>query len=148
MTFSPDGQIIASASEDNTVILWYADGTLFKTLKGHTARVSDVTFSPDSKQIVTGSADATIKFWNRNGLLLTTLEEHKDRVMSVSFSPDAKILASTSIDGAVKLWNLKDVKLTSNLDVLLAQGCNWASNYLRTNQKVEKRERLLCPDNN
>jgi len=144
VAFSPDGKIIASASEDNTVILWHRDGTLIKTLKGHTARVSDVTFSPDGKQIVTGSADATIKFWNRDGLLLTTLEEHKDRVMSVSFSPDGKILASTSIDGAIKLWNLTDVKLTSNLNVLVTQGCHWASNYLRTNQKVEKSDRLLC----
>ncbi|GAA6623004.1 eIF2A-related protein [Scytonema sp. NUACC26] len=144
VTFSPDGQIIASASEDNTVILWYQDGTLIKTLKGHTARVSDVTFSPDGKLIVTGSSDATIKFWNLDGLLLATLEEHKDRVMSVSFSPNGKTLASTSVDGAVKLWNLKDVKLTSDINVLLVQGCHWASNYLRTNQKVEKSARRLC----
>jgi WD40 repeat protein len=64
--------------------------------------------------------------------------------MSVNFSPDGKILASTSIDGAVKLWNLTDVKLTSNLNVLVTQGCHWASNYLRTNQKAEKSDRLLC----
>jgi WD40 repeat protein len=144
VAFSPDGQFIASASEDNTVKLWRRDGTLYKTLKGHTARVSDVTFSPDGKLIVTGSSDATIKFWNLDGLLLTTLEEHKDRVMSVSFSPDGKTLASTSVDGAVKLWNLKDVKLTSNLNDLLTQSCDWVNDYLRTNQKVERSERNLC----
>lgn len=145
LTFSPDGQLIASASEDHTVILWHRDGTLFKILKGHTARVSDVTFSPDSKLIATGSADATIKFWNLEGQLLNTLEEHNNRVMSVSFSPDGKTLASTSVDGAVKLWNLKNFKLTSDLNALLAQSCDWVGDYLRTNQKVEKSDRRLCP---
>jgi WD40 repeat protein len=145
VTFSPDSQLIASASEDNTVIFWRRDGTLLKTLTGHTARVSDVAFSPDGKLIATGSSDATIKFWNLDGLLLATLEEHKDRVMSVSFSPDGKTLASTSVDGAVKLWNLKDLKLTSNLNDLLAQSCNWVSDYLKTNQKIDKSDRQLCP---
>jgi WD40 repeat protein len=145
LAFSPDSQLIASASEDNNVILWRQDGTLLKTLKGHTARVSDVTFSPDGKLIATGSSDATIKFWNLDGLLLATLEEHKDRVMSVSFSPDGKTLASTSVDGAVKLWNLKDLKLTSNLNDLLTQSCNWVGDYLKTNQKVDKSDRHLCP---
>ncbi len=147
VTFSPDGQLMASASEDHTVILWHRDGTLFKqfkTLKDHTARVSDVTFSPDGKLIATGSADATIKFWNLDGLLLATLEEHKDRVMSVSFSPDGTTLASTSVDGAVKLWNLKNFKLTSDLNVLLTQSCDWVGDYLRTNQKVEKSDQFLC----
>ncbi|MBD2772854.1 WD40 repeat domain-containing protein [Iningainema tapete] len=93
---------------------------------------------------VTGSSDATIKFWNRDGQLLTTLEEHKDRVMLVSFSPDGNSLASTSVDGAVKLWNLKDLKLTSELNVLLKKSCDWVRDYTNTNQKLEPRDRTLC----
>ncbi|PMB19415.1 hypothetical protein CEN45_19170 [Fischerella thermalis CCMEE 5198] len=151
VSFSPDSQLIASASEDNTVKLWRRDGTFLKTLEGHTARVSDVTFrvsdvafSSDSQLIVTGSSDATLKFWNRDGQLLTTLEEHKDRVMSVSFSPDGQTLASTSVDGAVKLWSFKDLKLTSDQNVLLNKGCDLIHDYLKTNQKVEKSDRTLC----
>lgn len=64
--------------------------------------------------------------------------------MSVSFSPDGTTLASTSVDGAVKLWNLKNFKLTSDLNVLLTQSCDWVGDYLRTNQKVEKSDQFLC----
>jgi WD40 repeat protein len=96
------------------------------------------------RTIATGSSDATIKLWNREGQLLTTLEGHIDRVMSVSFSPDGQLLASTSVDNSVKLWNLKDLRLTSNLDTLVGQGCTWIDDYLRTNEKVEERDRQLC----
>ena len=144
VSFSPDSQTIASASEDNTVKLWKQDGTLIKTLEGHTARVSDVNFSPNGQIIATGSSDATIKLWSREGQLLTTLEGHADRVMSVSFSPDGKLLASTSVDRTIKLWNLEDLRLTSDLDILVKQGCTWLKDYLKNNQKLEEGDRQLC----
>ena len=144
VAWSPDGQLIASASEDSTVKLWKRDGTLQKTLDEHTARVSDVTFSPDGKFIATGSSDATIKLWTKDGQLLTTLEGHKDRVMSVSFHRNGEILASSSVDGEVKLWKLEKEKFTSDLDILLINGCKWVRNYLAYNANVSEEDRKIC----
>ncbi|NJO75726.1 MAG: hypothetical protein HC833_19335, partial [Leptolyngbyaceae cyanobacterium RM1_406_9] len=46
-------------------------------------------------------------------------------------------IASAGFDGTVRLWNL-------NLDDLLARGCNWLSDYLRTNPRVREEDRRIC----
>ncbi len=114
VTFSPDGQLIASASKDNTIKIWRKDGKFIKILRGHTAGVYCIRFSPDGQMLASASEDGTIKLWNRNGRLIQTLTGHKDRVHSVSFSPDGKTIASGSEDKTVRLWS-KDGKLIKTL---------------------------------
>lgn len=107
VSFSPDGQTIASSSGDNTIKLWKRDGTLITTLKGHNTNVFSVSFSPDGQTLASSSFDNVIKLWKRDGTLITTLTGHNSAVFSVSFSPDGQTLASGSADGTVKLWKLK-----------------------------------------
>ncbi|MEH2163626.1 MAG: TIR domain-containing protein [Nostoc sp.] len=112
VSFSPDGQIIASASsEDKTIKLWNLKGENLKTLKGHSDAVNSISFSPDGKTIVSASSDKTIKLWNLKGENLKTLNGHSDAVNSVSFSPDGQTIVSASSDKTIKLWNLKGENL-------------------------------------
>ncbi|MEQ9001772.1 MAG: TIR domain-containing protein [Coleofasciculus sp. B1-GNL1-01] len=106
VSFSSDGQTIATASADHTVKLWNMEGQelLISPLKGHEALVHSVEFSPDGKTIATASWDGTVKLWTSEGNLITTLDEHKLSVYDVSFSPNGKTLATASSDGTVKLW--------------------------------------------
>ncbi|MBW4520855.1 MAG: hypothetical protein KME16_14275 [Scytolyngbya sp. HA4215-MV1] len=105
ISYSPDGQLIASGSWDNTVKLWTADGKVVRTLKGHTGQVTNVRFSPDGKTIASTSYDTTIKLWNLDGKELQTLKGHTSTVTSVDFSQDGKKLISASSDGNIKLWD-------------------------------------------
>ncbi|MDF5721918.1 MAG: hypothetical protein PUP91_15835 [Rhizonema sp. PD37] len=105
VSFSPDGNTIATASFDKTIKLWNRDGTLIKTLTGYNAPISSVSFNPDGQIIASAGRDKTIKLWNRNGTLIKTLMGHKGDIDSVSFSPDGEIIASASEDATVKLWN-------------------------------------------
>ncbi|NER32491.1 MAG: AAA family ATPase [Oscillatoria sp. SIO1A7] len=113
LSFSPDGQIIATASEDKTAKLWSLDGKELQTVQGHSAGLTSVSFSPDGQTIATASEDKTAKLWSLDGTELQTFQGHSDTVTSVSFSPDGKTIATASKDKTVKLWSLEGKELQS-----------------------------------
>ena len=65
MAFSPDGERLASGSEDQTVKLWSSEsGECVATLEGHENRVLSVAFSPDGERLASGITDNTIRIWD------------------------------------------------------------------------------------
>nr|MDJ0596922.1 hypothetical protein [Pleurocapsa sp. MO_226.B13] len=103
---SPNGQYIASGSEDNTVRLWDLEGNpVSKPLRGHTDYVNSIAFSSNGHYIVTGSRDETVRLWNLEGDLIKVFEGHQNEVLSVAFSRDDYIV-SAGHDGML-LWDLK-----------------------------------------
>ncbi|MBD2543280.1 WD40 domain-containing protein [Planktothricoides raciborskii] len=108
VSFSPDGQTLASGSWDDTVRLWdVATGQELRQLKGHTDYVKSVSFSPDGQTLASGSGDKTVRLWDMaTGQELRQLTGHTDGVRSVVFSPDGQTLASGSWDDTVRLWDV------------------------------------------
>ncbi len=117
VAFSPNGNMLASASWDQTVRLWNVNtGRLLHTLTEHTNEVLSVAFSPDGNTLASADWDGTIHLWNpRNGNLKRTLTGHAGGVTSVAFSPDGNTLASGSADQTVGLWNPNNGKLKRTL---------------------------------
>ena len=108
VSFSPDGNTLASGSYDATVRLWDANtGSPLHTLTGHnTGEVTSVSFSPDGNTLASASRDDTVRLWDATtGNPLRTLTGHTADVTSVSFSPDGNTLASASRDDTVRLWD-------------------------------------------
>jgi WD40 repeat protein len=65
VTFSPDGQTLASASGDRTIKLWnLATGKEQCTLCGHSNQVRAIIFTRDGRFLISASSDGTIKLWD------------------------------------------------------------------------------------
>jgi WD40 repeat protein len=110
VAYSPDGKSIVSGGGDAEIKIWdTSDGSLLRTLLGHTGRVLTVAYSPDNGTIASGSSDQTIKLWDfSSGVLKTTLNGHSDLVFSVNFSKDGSTLTSCSYDKKIIIWDLND----------------------------------------
>jgi RNA polymerase sigma factor (sigma-70 family) len=105
--FSPDGQTLASASDEHTVKLWdLATGKERAILKGHPDRVRALAFSPDGRFLASGSLDGAVKIWD----MASGKVQHTIKVLGgcslLAYSSDCKILAAKSGDDATQLWEL------------------------------------------
>ena len=105
MKFSPNGKLLASASLDQTIVLWdAATGKRIRTLRGHSDQYSRIAFSPDGQTIAAGQANGTVKFWDvATGQENPEQDGHIGVVRCVAYSPDGKLLASAGVDKTVQV---------------------------------------------
>lgn len=148
--WSPDGTKFATASVDQAVRVWTADGQLIQTLTGHTGPVISVSWSPDGTRLASSSDDQTVRLWTLDGQPPLVLTGHTDRVRGVAWSPNGKLIASASNDQTVRLWSADGqfIKaLTGHTNFVV--GVAWSSDSkLLASSSYDKTIRIWTPEGN
>jgi len=116
LAFSPDGQLLATASADNSIRLWdIRSNRELRTLVGHVTGVKGVAFSPDGRLLASGSIDGTIKLWD-----VSTGEELRSTsgngsITALSFSSDGRSLAIGNVERTIRLFDAANGDLLHTL---------------------------------
>jgi WD40 repeat protein len=111
LSFSPNGEFLASCSVDGEVLLW--DVTRRKLLGPimigtHGSSSYSIAFYPKSEMLATGDYFGKIRLWNvaTRKEIRQLPEKHTAQVFSLAFSPDGKTLASASWDNTIVVWDV------------------------------------------
>jgi WD40 repeat protein len=106
LAWSPDGQVLATATHDNALHVWYAKTGNDLHMSGYPGRIKTLAWQPNSRFIAT-AGDADITIWDfagkgPAGSMPVVLSAHEAKVDHVTYC--GAQLASADANGQVFVW--------------------------------------------
>lgn len=146
VAFSDDGRYIASASNDDTIIIWdWRQDDRYRRLAGHYRDVNSVRFKKidGGQYLISGGDDGQLILWNleeiwqhpgplvKDDELDVSRMDFNTEVNCLQFAPDGNSIAAGNQSGEVCLLDLEAGKLREgarfdNTHFLLVHGCRFA----------------------
>ena len=111
MALSPDGDVVACGSQDNSVHFWRRSTEQDSMMSGYPGKPSALAFDDAGTVLATGGGE-TVTVWSfqgggPEGTRPGVLELHIEPVTTLAFARRALRLASGGRDGAVVVWSLR-----------------------------------------
>ena len=111
MVLSPDGEIVACGSQDNSVHFWRRSTERDAMMSGYSGKPSALAFDDAGILLATGGGD-DVTVWSfqgdgPEGTRPGVLELHVQPVTTLAFARRGMRLASAARDGVVVVWSLQ-----------------------------------------
>ena len=110
MVLSPDGDVVACGSQDNSVHFWRRSTGKDAEMTGYPGKPSQLAFDQRGQLLATGGSEQ-ITVWSfkgdgPEGTLPGQLNVHAESISSLVFANNGPLLASGAKDGSVLVWFL------------------------------------------
>lgn len=104
--FSPDGEFIATASDDASIRLWTPDSEFVRNITGHSDRVVCLAFSPAGDRLASGAGDGDIRIWDvATGIEMALLHETDESIAALTFDSSGTRLFAVGWHSALDVWD-------------------------------------------
>jgi WD40 repeat protein/tRNA A-37 threonylcarbamoyl transferase component Bud32/tetratricopeptide (TPR) repeat protein len=110
MKFSPDGRLLAIASENQLELFEGKTFQRYRMPMPHPTRIESIVFHPNLPLIATKCHDQTIRVWDTaTGNLFTSAIETAGSFSSIDFTNSDLLVAAEMVDGRnrVRTWNFQ-----------------------------------------
>ena len=113
LTFSPDGQRLASAGNSDTYVWDVATQKKVATISPPFGGSAALSFSPDSRWVATADGDGFVRVYNaKTGALRGTPTEFLLEPFTVAFGPDGKSVLAGGADRVISIIDPQDGKIS------------------------------------